>query len=406
MFELRGKHATARVYSSGYDDKAIGQIINLCNQDFVQGSQIRIMPDYHYGAGCTIGFTANLGDKVIPNLVGVDIGCGMFTVNLGDVDVNFEKVDQVIRNYIPSGFESRKNKLGYFNKLNNLNCLKHIKGVSFYELQLGTLGGGNHFIELAEDKAMREIYLIIHSGSRNLGKTVADYYQNLAIDYCHKELTGVNVDRKTLIEQLKKEGRQDEIQKELKKFDAKVSTTKENYPKDLCYLEGELKEQYLQDMLICQEYASMNRKIMAHLILTKVFDSNYVDSFETIHNYISPKDNIIRKGAISAYKGEKVIIPINMRDGSIIAIGRGNPDWNFSAPHGAGRLMSRSEAKNKISLQEFQETMEGVYSTTVKQSTLDEAPQAYKSMDEILENIEDTVDIYAIIRPLYNYKAN
>lgn len=402
MFEVSGKYASAKIFSPNRDEKAVEQIITLCNQDFAKNSEIRIMPDYHYGAGCTIGFTANLGDKVVPNLVGVDIGCGMYVIKLTKQPLDLEKLDNIIRTKIPSGFGTRKEKLVSFENLSDLNCFSETKNKDFFERQLGTLGGGNHFIEIDIDPN-GYYYLVIHSGSRNLGKTVADYYQKKAIEWCQRDISGFREARVSLIEKLRKDGLQETIHERLKEFD-RVAKESAKYPEELSFLEGKLRESYLKDMSVCQQYASLNRKLMAKVIIDNL-SLPFEEDFETIHNYINFKDNIIRKGAISAYEGEKAIIPINMKDGSIIGYGKGNSDWNYSAPHGAGRLMGRNEAKKNISLEDYKDTMVGIYSTSVNSRTLDEAPQAYKSMQEILENITPTFEVEKIIKPVYNFKA-
>jgi len=401
MFELTGKYGTAKIFSDSQDEKAVGQIIELLNQPFVEACKVRIMSDYHYGAGCVIGFTCDLGDKVVPNLVGVDIGCGMFVVSLEKSNINLATLDQSIHLKIPAGKTAHKNVIQRFSKITDLKCYRDLKHTEVFEHQIGTLGGGNHFIELDVNDDGNK-YLVIHSGSRNLGKQVADYYQNLAIESC-KGLGDFNQVKMDLIDFLKVTGKKIEIQKEIKKLENEFSNLQPKYPRDLCFLQNEQKEDYLHDMAICQEYASLNRMTMVKII----FDAMQIDngdSFETVHNYAS--DGMIRKGAVSAKIGEKLIIPINMRDGSLICIGKGNNDWNDSAPHGAGRLMGRNEAKRTLSLTEFESTMSGVYSTTVNGSTLDESPEAYKSMDEIIANIGDTVTVEKIIRPIYNFKAS
>jgi len=364
MFELQGAYGTAKIFSDGYDEKAVGQIIELLNQSFVDGHAVRIMSDYHFGAGCTIGFTCNLGDKVVPNLVGVDIGCGMLVSELGHMDFDLEGIDQRIHERVPAGFNSHQKKEFAFHKVKEMFCYNELYKPEHFENQLGTLGGGNHFIEINKDDDGC-VYLVIHSGSRNMGKQVADFYQKIAIEKC--DGTGT--------------------------------------PKDLCYLEGADRDDYLHDMKICQEYASENRMGIFYRVMSSraIVD----EEFETVHNYVSD-DGLIRKGAVSAKEGEKFIVPINMRDGSLICIGKGNKDWNESAPHGAGRLMGRNEAKKTLSLEDFKETMKGagVYSTTIGISTLDEAPDAYKTMDDIVANIEPTADIVKVIRPIYNFKSS
>ena len=368
MFEIKGKHNTAKIFTDNIDSSAIDQIRELCDQEFVRGSRIRIMPDAHAGAGCTIGTTMTVRDKIVPNLVGVDIGCGMETVLLHESEIDLEKLDRVIYNKIPAGFDVRSTKHPYTEKveLEKLACRKHVD-MGRAMLSIGTLGGGNHFIEVGRDDS-GDLYLVVHSGSRHLGKQVAEYYQNRAY------------------RELREAGRAAGINRQL------------------AYLHGNSFREYLDDMKIVQRYATMNRKAIVDEILTHM-KLNAVDRFTTIHNYIDLDSMILRKGAISARKDERVLIPINMRDGSLICIGKGNEDWNYSAPHGAGRIMSRREEKKSISLKEYENTMKGIYSTTVNRSTLDECALAYKPMDEIISNIRDTVEVIEIIKPIYNFKA-
>lgn len=405
MIELKGKYNTARVYTDKLEPEVVSQVIELCNQEFCKDSNIAIMPDTHAGKGCVIGFTADLGDKVIPNIVGVDIGCGMTTVELGKLGIDLARIDQVIKKWIPSGMSVHEGRKVKFPKLQELVCYRDLTNTKRIEKSIGTLGGGNHFIELDKDDE-GNIYLVIHSGSRNLGKQVAELYQNLAIDICSGKEDYFK-QRDKLIDEYKKEGKRELIQPELKILKAKYEGMLPDYPKDLCFLTGENREKYLHDMNICQEYAALNRETMADTILTKLMGKRLsdFDYFHTVHNYINFKDNIIRKGSISAYEGEKVLIPINMRDGSILAYGKGNAAWNYSAPHGAGRLMSRSKAKENLTLEEYQKSMKGIYTTSVNYSTLDEAPMAYKPIEEILNNIQDTVEIYKVLKPIYNFKA-
>lgn len=406
MIELQGKYSTAKVFTDNIDQETISQIILLCSQDFTKNSKIRIMPDVHAGKGCVIGFTADLGDKVIPNIVGVDIGCGMTTVELGKINVDLEKLDDVIHQYIPSGRNTHEGRILKFPEMQNLHCFRELKDTKRIERSIGTLGGGNHFIEMGKDD-IDNIYLIIHSGSRNLGKQVADYYQNLAIEL-RSGKEEYYQERERIIKEYKEQDKRKEIEKALKNLEKKYKTNQPDYPKELCFLEGVWRDRYLHDMKICQQYALLNRETMASIILDKWLNKNYhyFESFHTTHNYINFKDNIIRKGSIAAYKDKKVLIPINMRDGSILAKGKGNPDWNCSAPHGAGRIMSRSKAKEKITMAEYQETMKGIYTTSVNISTIDEAPMAYKPIEEIVNNIGDTVEILGIIKPIYNFKAS
>lgn len=402
-----------KIFTKDIEEAAIGQINLLLEQEPFKDCKVRIMPDVHAGKGCVIGFTADLGDKVIPNIVGVDIGCGMLCINLGHDELDLEKLDKVINENIPAGRNIRENKLINFDKINDLYCLRELKETKKFNRALGTLGGGNHFIEVDVDEASNK-YLVIHTGSRNLGKQVADYYQNLAIELCSgKEKMFKR--KEEIIKTYKEQGRKSEIQKALKELEKEYKQNKPNLPNELCYLEGKYREMYLHDMKICQEYASLNRLQIAKEILMNYFQLTFVpeieyppvmnDRFETIHNYISFEDSIVRKGAIRANKGERVIIPINMRDGSIIAVGKGNKEWNNSAPHGAGRLMSRRKAKETFNLEEFKKSMADIYSTSVLEETIDEAPFVYKPMQEIIDNIQDTVEIEKIIKPIYNFKA-
>lgn len=405
MLEIKGKYTTAKVFTDIIDDTAVEQIQTLCDQSFTKDAKIRIMPDAHAGAGCVIGFTADLKEKVIPNIVGVDIGCGMLTVELGTIDFSLSDLDHIIHQYVPSGFQVHEGRIVRFNELKDLYCYRELKDAKRLERSLGTLGGGNHFIEIDQDSDNCK-YLVIHTGSRNLGKQVADYYQKLAIEL--REGKDILLKKQQqIIDEYKAQGRKQEIQAAIKKLHQSFQAKELDMPKELCYLTGEYKDKYLHDMAICQRYASLNRKMIAHIILNHMFHKALDDfqSFETIHNYIDYDDNIIRKGAVSAKKDKILLIPINMRDGSLICKGKGNLDWNESAPHGAGRLYSRHEAKNEFSLVDFQQEMEGIYSTSINENTLDECPMAYKSMEDIVKNIEDTVDILKVIKPIYNFKA-
>ncbi len=403
MLELSGKYNTAKVFTDHIEQTAVDQIINLCNQEFVKGCKIRIMPDCHAGAGCVIGFTADLGDMVIPNLVGVDIGCGMYVVELGQVKIDLPRFDEVIHRYIPAGMETHEGRMVRYPAINDLYCFRELKDTKRIERSIGTLGGGNHFIELNIDDE-ENIYLVIHSGSRNLGKQVADIYQRLAIDYCSGK-GPFFAEREAIIKEYKEQGKKHLIQPALEELKKKYSNLQPQYDKDLCYLTGEPRRLYLHDMEICQRYATLNRETMGNIILKQMSLVSH-GSFHTIHNYINFSDNIIRKGSVSAYAGEKLIIPINMRDGSIIAIGKGDPEWNYSAPHGAGRVMSRSKAKELVSLDEYKESMQGIYTSSVNEHTLDESPMAYKPAEEIISNIQDAVDILKVVKPIYNFKAN
>ncbi|WP_395760525.1 RtcB family protein [Bacillus sp. 3G2] len=395
MLKLQGKYNEAKVFTNNVDETATGQIIDLCNQEFVKNSQIRIMPDTHAGAGCTIGTTMTIQDKIVPNLVGVDIGCGMevAVIDKKKEEINFDCLDETIRKFVPSGFRIR-DKEHRFSKMIDFDGVKAPYTLQRAQKSIGTLGGGNHFIELNEDEK-GNVYIVIHSGSRNLGKQIAEYYQNFA----YEQLIDVTSMKDEIIKRLTEEGRAKEIQETLR------GIQKPKIRKELAYLEGQGFKDYMNDMNIAQKYAALNRKAMIDEIVTKM-DWKITDQFTTIHNYIDIENMILRKGAISAQKDERVIIPINMRDGSIIAFGKGNPDWNFSGPHGAGRIMSRKKAKELLSLEDFQNTMTEVWTTSVVESTIDEAPMVYKPMDEIIENTKETIDIKHIIKPLYNFKAN
>lgn len=363
------------------------------------------MPDVHAGAGCVIGFTGDLGDKVIPNVVGVDLGCGIMCVYLANLDIDLEELDKVINEEVPSGFNVH-DKAYYQFPLEDLYWYEHLKDTDRLLRSIGTLGGGNHFIEVDIDEN-GDKYLVIHTGSRNLGKQVADYYQNLANDVLNYGKDEYLKENQEIIEKCKENGENDKIQAKLDELSKKYRQNKHKIPKELAYLEGKNRENYLHDMAICQEYARLNRLMIANIILDKIDKSGVLARayFESVHNYISFEDNIVRKSAIQAKKGQKVIIPMNMRDGSIIGVGLGNEGWNMSAPHGAGRLMSRMKARDTLSNDEFKETMEGIYSTSVCEETLDEAPMCYKPMEEILECVRDTIEIEKIIKPIYNFKA-
>lgn len=393
-----------KIFTDNIEPEALNQIYTLIKQPAFSDCKVRIMPDVHAGKGCVIGFTADLGDKVIPNIVGVDIGCGMLCCEIGKVDIDYEKLDSVIREHIPAGRAVREEEIN-FPQLEDLYCKEQLRNMEWLKCSLGTLGGGNHFIEVDEDSYGVK-YLVIHTGSRNLGKQVAEIYQQMAID----DMQGINKlaeESQKLIEEYKTTGRQKDIQRGLAELKRKWQPDKLNIPKELCYLTGEHREMYLHDMKICQEFAQKNRICIAIKIMKNMnWDWYFADYFETVHNYIDHETNIVRKGAISAKIREKVLIPINMRDGCIIGIGKGNEDWNCSAPHGAGRIMSRSKAKENVSLGEYQKSMKGIYTTSVNRSTIDESPMAYKPMDEILEHIKDTVEIVKIINPVYNFKAS
>ena len=405
MFTISGAYNTAKVFIDSIDETAMEQIKTLCDQSFTAGCKIRIMPDAHAGAGCVIGFTADLGDKVIPNIVGVDIGCGMLTVALGKVQIDFDALDAIIREKIPAGYNVHTGRVARFPALQEMHCYRNLKDTRRIERSLGTLGGGNHFIEIdADDDGCK--YLVIHSGSRNLGKQVAEYYQNLAYDVM-RGMDGLYEKQQEIIDSYKAAGRRKEIQAAIMALKKSYLLAEASLPKELCYLEGAYRAQYLDDMKRCQAYAALNRATMADRILQPLFGIGLADClhFETVHNYIDHETNIIRKGAVSAKAGETLLIPINMRDGSLLCVGKGNEDWNCSAPHGAGRLYSRIQAKQTFTVEEFAARMEGVYTTCVCENTLDESPMAYKSMDDIVNNIDPTAEIVKIIKPLYNFKA-
>ena len=395
---IRGKYNTAVCFAKVIEQEAIDQIRRMCDCPFTEGSRIRIMPDVHAGAGCTIGTTMTIKDKAVPNVVGVDIGCGMYTVDLGKEDLDFARIDEAAH-FIPSGMNVWEGRRERFD-LTGLECFRDLKDTARLERSLGTLGGGNHFIEVDRAKDGTN-YLIIHSGSRNLGLQVARIYQNLAIEL-HSGKEEYLRQREELIKSYKEQGRRNEIQQALKEL--KWDRQEADMPEDLCYLYGVYLDRYLHDVEICQDFARRSREKMAEIIMDRAGLSGG-DGFHTIHNYIDTSEMILRKGAIAAHKGEKVLIPINMRDGSVLAVGRGNPEWNMSAPHGAGRLMSRTKAKEDLSLEEYQKTMEGIYTTSVNESTLDEAPMAYKSLDDIIDVIRDSVDVVDVMKPVFNFKA-
>ena len=369
MIELRGKYASAKVFTDLVDNESISQVIQFLNQPFAEGQTVRMMPDIHPGAGCTIGTTMTIGDKVVPNLVGSDIGCGMEVVYLDSDEIDFERFDSIIRSKVPYGYEKRAVPHKFMKNfdLTRLKCYFDLEAGGEGNFTLGTLGGGNHFIEVNRTSD-GDLILVVHSGSRRIGADVCEYYQNQAL-------------------------------KEFKRFHNYASS------KDLIYCEGRLFEDYLHDMKIMQEYAVLNRKAIVESILSE-YGMDYTKTFTTIHNYIDLDKMILRKGAVSAKKDETLIIPINMRDGSLICKGKGNSDWNYSAPHGAGRLLRRSQAKHELSLDEYVDAMKGVFSTSVNQSTIDESPMVYKPIEAILNNVDDTVKIIDIVKPVYNFKAS
>ena len=395
--------ANLKIFTKNIEQEALNQIYTLIEQPSFQDCKVRIMPDVHAGTGCVIGFTADLGDKVIPNIVGVDIGCGMLCVQLSEKDIDLQKLDDIIHNYVPNGREVHDVRKVKFDKLKDLYCYRNLKDIKRIEKSIGTLGGGNHFIEIDEDEEQNK-YLIIHSGSRNLGKQVADYYQNLAIETMQGKDKLLEM-QENLITEYKSQGKRKEIQSAIKELHKNFNPNPLKIPKELCYLTDKYREQYLHDMKICQEYAIENRATIADIILSLMNLSSEF-SFETIHNYIEYKTNMVRKGAVSAKKDQMLLIPINMRDGCILARGKGNDEWNQSAPHGAGRIMSRNKAREVVNFDDYKNSMNGIYTTSVNKETIDEAPMAYKPMKEIIDNIQDTVEIVKIIKPIYNFKAS
>lgn len=400
MIEVRGKYNTALCYTQELEPAAQEQILAVCDQEAFQSSKLRIMPDVHAGKGCTIGTTMTIVDKVVPNMVGVDIGCGMYTLRLAQKEIDLAAFDAAAH-CIPSGRQVWEGRQERFD-LSRLRCYRSLKDTKRLERSLGTLGGGNHFIEIDRDQEGNH-YLILHSGSRNLGTQVANIYQNLAIDLnLGKE--EYFKERDALIQSYKEAGRRKDIQKALRALEKSFAAKEPTMPRELCYLYGSFMEDYLHDLAICQEFARRNREKMAEILLQKT-GLTATESFQTIHNYIDVEERILRKGAVSAKAGEKLLIPINMRDGSLICMGKGNEDWNCSAPHGAGRLMSRSTAFEKLTMEEYESQMAGIYTTCINPSTLDESPMAYKSMEEILANIGPTADLLTHIKPIYNFKA-
>lgn len=399
MLEIKGKVNTALCYAKVVEDEAIEQIRRMCDHEFTEGSQIRIMPDVHSGKGCTIGTTMTIKDKAVPNIVGVDIGCGMLTINIGKGNIDLEKLDEAAH-YVPSGmnvWEGRREKFDF----EALRCYRELRNSKWLEKSLGTLGSGNHFIEVDEATDGTK-YLIIHTGSRNLGKQVAEIYQQLAVDLNKGKETYFQ-QRDEIIRTYKEQGRRNEIQDALNKiaWEKRVASI----PEDLCHLYGTYFQDYLHDVEICQKFAKRNRELIAEILLERARLTG-TDAFHTIHNYIDVDEMILRKGAIAAHKGEKVLIPINMRDGSVLAIGKGNPEWNYSAPHGAGRVMSRKKAKKELNMEEYKAAMSGVYTTSVNEATLDEAPMAYKRLEDIIDVIKESVDVIDVMKPIYNFKAS
>ena len=400
MLKIRGQYAEAVCYAKIIEDEAVEQIRRMCDTPIAEGAKVRIMPDVHAGVGCTIGTTMTVVDKACPNIVGVDIGCGMYTIRLKEKTIDFAAVDEAAH-YVPSGLHTWDQPAEPFD-LTGLICWKHLKEKEWLSCSLGTLGGGNHFIEI-DRAADGTFYLIVHSGSRNLGKQVANWYQRVAVDQ-QRGMDCLEQQRGELIQSLLSQGRQEEIQQALKNLSREYDAREPDLPKELCWLSGQHLQDYLHDVEICQRFARRSREILAQTILTRA-GLTAEDAFHTIHNYINTDEMILRKGAIAAHQGEKVLIPINMRDGSVLAVGKGNPEWNFSAPHGAGRLMSRAKAKATIDMEAYRQAMAGIYSTSVSEQTLDESPMAYKSLSDIVDVIGDTVDIIDVMKPVYNFKA-
>ena len=398
VMNIEGRCATAKCFAKVIEESAIEQIRTMCNVDFTEGCQVRIMPDVHSGKGCTIGTTMTIRGKAVPNVVGVDIGCGMYTTRLADKEIDFARVDEAAH-FIPSGKKSWEGRQEHFD-LTELRCFRFLKDSRRLERSLGTLGGGNHFIEI-DRAADGTHYLVIHSGSRNLGKQVCEFYQALAVDLASGKEEYFRA-RDELIATYKAEGRRGEIQAALKQL--KFERKQKEIPDELCYVYGQYLDDYLHDVELCQRFASRNRELMTEIILERT-GMNAVEGFHTVHNYIDTEEKILRKGAIAAHLGEKVLIPINMRDGSVLAVGKGNPDWNFSAPHGAGRIMSRTVARDTLDMEAYRKAMEGIYTTSVNRATIDEAPMAYKSLDDIIDVIRDSVDVIDIMKPIYNFKA-
>lgn len=400
MIEIKGTYNTAKCYTDQLEDVAFEQILSVCNEEAFAKSKIRIMPDVHAGKGCTIGTTMTITDKIVPSMVGVDIGCGMYTVLLDQKEMDFQKLDMAAHS-IPSGKEVWDSRREHFD-LTRLRCYRELKDTKRLERSLGTLGGGNHFIEANKDDD-GNFYLVIHSGSRNLGKQVAEYYQNLAMDLNRGKEEYFKT-RDEIICVYKEQGRKKEIQKTLKALEKAWKAKAPTLPADLCYLYDSYMEDYLHDAELCQEFARRNREKIAE-ILMETMGWTAKEAFHTIHNYLDTEDRILRKGAISAKSGEKILIPLNMRDGSLLCLGKGNEDWNFSAPHGAGRKMSRAGAFERLTMAEYEKEMQGIFSTCVVPDTLDESPMAYKDMNEIVAYIEPTAEILCRIRPVYNFKA-
>ena len=401
MKEIIGKNNTALCFTDNVEEGAIEQIRQVCDMEEFSDSKIRIMPDVHEGKGCTIGTTMTITDKIVPAMVGVDIGCGMFTVYLGKVDIDFGRVDEAAH-FVPSGRNTWEGRVARFD-LTQLSCFRALKDTKRLERSMGTLGGGNHFIEIDEDDEGGK-YLVIHSGSRNLGTQVAEYHQGIAVDLSMGKADYYRR-REQIIKSYKEEGRKTEIAAALISLKREFVASGSAINPDLCYLYGEFMDAYMHDVEICQRFATQNREKIAEIILERTGLVG-LDAFHTVHNYIDVNEKVLRKGAVSAKQGEKLLIPINMRDGSLVCVGKGNPNWNNSAPHGAGRLMSRTVAYERLTMDEYERQMQGIYSTSVTPSTLDESPMAYKNKDEIIANIAPTAEIIKQIKPIFNFKAN
>ena len=408
-----------KIFTDNIEEGALAQIKELLSIDVFSDKKIRIMPDVHAGAGCVIGFTGDLGDKVIPNIVGVDIGCGMRVLNLGRLpEIDYHAFHEHIRSNVPSGKIVREERFGFKplageemeiyreakRLVTEMYCYRELKDTGRINRSIGSLGGGNHFIELDKDEEGM-VYLVIHTGSRNLGKQVADIYQAKAVKHLTPGADEFEETIKRTIKEYKAAGRRSELQAVIKKMHREHKRAEPSLPSGLCYVEGEEREGYLHDMRLCQRWAVLNRKLISLLLMRFFHGVEVNEEFESVHNYISD-DNIIRKGSISAAEGERCIIPLNMRDGSLLCTGKGNPDWNYSAPHGAGRVLSRSQAYDKITLEDFKDSMKGIYSESVNEFTRDESPMVYKPAEEIISNVGETVTIEKIIRPVFNFKAS
>lgn len=406
MFEIKGTYASAKIYTDDIEEEAVSQIMNLLNQPFARDSSPRFMPDVHAGKGCTIGTTMKINDCTCPNLVGVDIGCGMLVVELRERIDDFRKLDEIIHTSVPAGMEIHE-KIQTDFPIEKLKCFKKLRNPDYLKRSVGSLGGGNHFIEIDQSIDGRH-FLIIHTGSRNLGKQVCEIYMKIAQDNMKFGQNELNKACDELIRTYKAEGKERQIDSALKALKQEFRDKYASSEKDLAVIQGIDLENYLHDMKLCQEYAVKNRETIADIILKNYFSLPLADfeSWQCIHNYIDVENRILRKGSISAQKDEPVIVPLNMRDGCIIGKGKGNPEWNYSGPHGAGRKMSRAKAKANLSVSSFEESMKGIYSSTVNESTLDEAPDAYKNADEIIENISETIKVIEIIKPVYNFKAS